>query len=49
MEERFEYDTEDDVETPAPKTVEEIKKWRELNPDDEDDEDFYGPEKNDDD
>lgn len=45
MEDRFEYNLEEDVDDlPAPKTVEELKKWKELNPDDEDDEDFYGPD-----
>ena len=48
-EERFEFETEDETELPPPKTEDEFKKWLEQNPDDEDDEDFYGPEKNDDD
>ncbi len=45
MDERFEYDTEDDTELPPPKNEAELKKWLEQNPDDEDDEDFYGPDK----
>ena len=47
-EERFEFDTEDDEEPPPPRTENELKKWLEQNPDDEDDEDFYGPEKDED-
>ncbi len=45
MDERFEYDTEDDTELPPPKNETELKRWLEQNPDDEDDEDFYGPDK----
>ena len=47
-EERFEFDTEDDEEPPPPRTENELKKWLEQNPDDEDDKDFYGPEKDED-
>lgn len=49
MEERFEFDSEDDVDPPPPRTEAELKRWLEQNPDDEDDEDFYGPDKSDDD
>jgi len=48
MGDRFEYDLDEDVEDrPPPKTQDELKKWLELNPDDEDDEEFYGPDKDD--
>ena len=49
MEERFEFDSEDDVDPPPPRTEAELTRWLEQNPDDEDDEDFYGPDKSDDD